>query len=331
MVLDIILPVLAQIITEPISNYIVTPIKRHISYAFNSHSNLERLQEEAQQLKNKKERLQDDVDRATSNGEQIYDNVTQWLTRADEAIGEAEQIIHDKEQAKAKCFIGLCPNLKRRYQLSKTADKKASAVDKVRNEEGLDSISHRPRPKQKVAPSVYAREALHSRVSFLNDVMDALKDPSLNMIGVYGMGGVGKTTLAKEVHSQAQTDKLFDVVVMVAVSQTPDHKRIQKEIAEALGLDLAEEGMLIRANRLSERLKTGKILIILDDIWKPLQLDEVGIPFGDDCKGCKLLLTSRSSDVLYQMGTQKEFILNVLREEEAGVCFKRMWVMLKIL
>ncbi|KAJ9185577.1 hypothetical protein P3X46_005194 [Hevea brasiliensis] len=152
--------------------------------------------------------------------------------------------------------------------------------------------------------------------------MDSLRDPDLNMIGVYGMGGVGKTTLAREVHRRAQYDKLFDVVIFVTVSQSLELRRIQAEVAEVLGLDLHEEGILLRANRLYERLNKEKILIILDDIWTKLQLEEVGIPFGPDCNGCKILLTSRRRDVCHRMGAQKVLELEVLREEESWNLFK---------
>ncbi|KAF2294517.1 hypothetical protein GH714_012149 [Hevea brasiliensis] len=243
---------------------------------------------------------------------------------AGKAIEEAEEFIQGEEQAKKRCFVGLCPDLKTRYLLSKKAEKKALAIDKLRNEGDLDSISFRPRLLQIVASSVYNREALNSRVLFLKQVMDALRDPNLNMIGVYGMGGVGKTTLAKEVHRQAIEEKLFDVVVMVAVNQTPELRRIQSEIADVLGLTFDVEEIPGRANRLYERLKKEKkVLIILDDIWKQLDLKAVGIPFGDVCRGCKILLTSRSQDVLSrEMRTQKEFRLDVLQDEEAWSLFE---------
>ena len=37
-----------------------------------------------------------------------------------------------------------------------------------------------------------------------------------------GMGGIGKTTLAKKVASQAKQDNLFDEIIFVEVSKTPD-------------------------------------------------------------------------------------------------------------
>ncbi|KDO36776.1 hypothetical protein CISIN_1g048566mg, partial [Citrus sinensis] len=108
------------------------------------------------------------------------------------------------------------------------------------------------------------------------------------------MGGIGKTTLVKKVARQAMEDKLFDMVVFSEVSQIPDIKRIQQEIAEKLGLELREEVESSRASRIFERLRNEKkILVVLDNIWKHLDLETVGIPFGEDHKGCKLLLTAR--------------------------------------
>jgi Leucine-rich repeat (LRR) protein len=63
------------------------------------------------------------------------------------------------------------------------------------------------------------------------------------------------------------------------------------------------------------------ILVILDDIWKNLDLEALGIPY----EGCKVLLTSRNRDVLVSgMGAQKNFELGVLAEEEAWSLFEKM-------
>ena len=83
------------------------------------------------------------------------------------------------------------------------------------------------------------------------------------------MGGVGKTTLARVVGKQAEKDELFDVVVFVEVSETPDVRNIQGAIADKLGLKLHEETDSGRANQLYEQLqKERKILLILDNIWE---------------------------------------------------------------
>jgi hypothetical protein len=68
-----------------------------------------------------------------------------------------------------------------------------------------------------------------------------------------------------------------------------------------------------------------KILIIIDDIWKKLDLEALGISFEDDQKGCKILLTSRSRDVLGRdMDAQEIFPVGVLLDNEATYLFRKI-------
>ncbi|GMY20660.1 putative disease resistance protein [Fagus crenata] len=126
--------------------------------------------------------------------------------------------------------------------------------------------------------------------------MKALKDDNIHAIGVCGMGGLGKTMLVGKVATQAMEEKLFETVVTVVVSQTPNLKQIQEYIAKELGLTFKDgDTDFQKAHLLRERLqKENNILVIVDDIWNKLDLEDLGISFGDNQKGSKLLLTSRS-------------------------------------
>ncbi|XVF42808.1 hypothetical protein PTKIN_Ptkin01aG0394800 [Pterospermum kingtungense] len=222
--------------------------------------------------------------------------------------------------------MGLCPNFKSRYQLSKKADEDANIVDELLQQAGgFDKVSYRDVVPQALAvASDRDFPAFDSRKQEFNEIMEALKDPSINVIGVYGMGGVGKTTIVKEVARQVKEDKSFDSVVIAAVTQTPDIPKIQDQIADILFLRFVEQSLVGRATRLRERLKKEKkVLLVLDDIWARLNMMEVGIPFGDDHKGCKVLLTSRDLDVLNDMDAQKRVQLNVLSPEEAWDLIKK--------
>jgi len=76
-----------------------------------------------------------------------------------------------------------------------------------------------------------------------------------------------------------------------------------------------------RAGELSQRMRQKSACIILDDIWREVDLVEVGIPFGDEHNGFKLVVTSRYLNVLKRMGTQKEFDLRPLQEEDSWNLF----------
>ncbi|OMP11090.1 Disease resistance protein [Corchorus olitorius] len=125
--------------------------------------------------------------------------------------------------------------------------------------------------------------------------MEALNDDGVNIIGVWGMGGVGKTTLVNEVGRKAKESKLFDKVLNVVVSQNQNIEKIQDRVAESLNLILDKKSEVGKAEQLWVRLQNEKsILIIIDDLWKKLDLKAVGIPIGEHHKGCKILLTTRS-------------------------------------
>ncbi|XVF06201.1 hypothetical protein REPUB_Repub06bG0027000 [Reevesia pubescens] len=313
----------ARNIASEIVDRTVNRLINQIKYAVNYGSRVERLEDLVNHLKCVRERVQYSVDAAKMNLEEIRNDVEYWLISVDRTIKEVMRIMAEKEEmAKKKC---LCPNAKSRYRLGKKAEQEAMAIAELLECGSFDRVSYRaPLPEINFAPSRNF-EAFESRSLVFNNIMGALKDDSLSIIGVYGMGGVGKTTLVKEVAMQAAEGKLFDSIVMAAVSHIPDIQKIQDQIAEELGLKLEERSVVVRAGWLRLRLKKEKkILVILDDIWARLDLMAVGIPFGDEHAGCKILLTSRNLDVLHDMDAPTFFEVDVLKEEEAWSLFKKM-------
>ncbi|WKA02989.1 hypothetical protein VitviT2T_021129 [Vitis vinifera] len=227
------------------------------------------------------------------------------------------------------CFNGWCPNLKSQYLLSRKSYKKAQVIVKIQKEGNFPhEVSYRV-PLRNLTFKNY--EPFGSRELILNEIMDALGDDKIKMIGVWGMGGVGKTTLVKQVAERAKQGKLFTTEVYIDVSWTRDLEKpqrgisnIQKKIAEMLGLKFTGEDESTRAIELMHGLKKQNILLILDDIWKVIDLEQVGIPCKDDRMACKVVLTSRQHGMLSKdMGTCKDFHVNHLCDEEAWKLFQR--------
>ncbi|GKU87396.1 hypothetical protein SLEP1_g1797 [Rubroshorea leprosula] len=152
--------------------------------------------------------------------------------------------------------------------------------------------------------------------------MDSLKQPSIKRIGLHGMPGVGKTTLAKEVKRRSHKEKLFDAVVLAAVTKTPDLKRIQAEIARDLDLVLPNGNEEREPDVSIKKMLEDKtnVLVILDDVWAKLDLNEIGIPL--EHTGLKILLTSRNRDVLSrELCSDKNIKVGQLQDKEAWKLF----------
>ncbi|KAL6325829.1 hypothetical protein AAG906_026658 [Vitis piasezkii] len=305
-------------VAAKVSEYLVAPIGRQLSYLFCYRSYTDELHNKVQKLGKARDDVLVTVDEATRRGDQIRPIVQEWLNRVDEITGEVEELKKDENKS---CFNGWCPNLKSRYLLSREADKKARVIVEVQGGGNFpNGVSHRV-----PAPNVTYKNYDHfeSRAPILGKIMDALRDDKTSKIGVWGMGGVGKTTLVAQVAAQAQQRKLFDNVLTAYVSQTVDLKKIQQEIADVIGLKFVEESESGRAARLSQRLtQEKKLLIILDDLWAGLDLKDIGIP--SDHRGLKMVLTSRKHSVLFnEMGIEKNFAVEHLSEEEARTLFKK--------
>ncbi|CAL5356659.1 unnamed protein product [Camellia sinensis] len=247
------------------------------------------------------------------NGQNIEPRVEQLLTRVDEVCKETERFLRDEDK-------GWCKNLKSRYSSSKEAKKKIQDV--VELYEDLGDFCSAPTGIALTFISARGFKGLESRRLIMNEVMEALTDDSINMIGICGMAGVGKTTLVQEVAKKAKEKKLFDEVVLVELFVDPNLTAIQGIIAAQLGFRFSEKNLPDKARELQQRILSKRVLVILDEVWYKLELKDIGIPFGADHKSCKIVLTSRNEAVCNDMHTQKKITVQVLPEDEAWNLFK---------
>ncbi|KAL1144984.1 hypothetical protein V6Z11_A11G267400 [Gossypium hirsutum] len=310
------------------AEYMVDSTPEQLGYLFNHESKFQNLWSKVQELKDARQRVQQSVDEANRNGEKIFHDVERWLTMVNDKISDqaTTQLQEDEKKAMESYFAGFLLGIKSRYHLSKKAEKEMEAITQLLNgKDQFDRVSYRSVVEGMSIRPVKEYEAFGSRSDAFNGLMAVLNDDNVNIIGVYGMGGVGKTTLVKEAARQiiAKEKKLFDEVILVAITQASNNSNIQNEITEKLGLKIEERSVDVRAARLHDRLKKiNKVLIILDDIWEEHDLDALGIPSVDKHKGLKISMTSRRLEVLKSMGSQKSLPIDILKEDEAWNLFK---------
>ncbi|XP_027124454.1 disease resistance protein RPP8-like [Coffea arabica] len=163
-------------------------------------------------------------------------------------------------------------------------------------------------------------------------VAELLKeDRNRCVVSIVGMGGAGKTTLAKKVYNHADVRARFNCRAWVCVSSSYDHKEMLRSIIKQLDqiskeplevLEQMEEQDL--EQRLYQDLQDKCYLVVLDDIWKEEAWDCLARAFPDVNTSSRLLLTSRNRDVAQHADAlNKPHELKTLGQEDSWQLFLR--------
>ncbi|RHN39830.1 putative P-loop containing nucleoside triphosphate hydrolase [Medicago truncatula] len=328
---------------------------RHVGYIFYYKDNVSELNNLVEKLSLERKRLEHRVDEAEDNLGITESNVAAWLQKVDKTRTETEEFQDDEGHTKTRFSSGLFHYLRNRHRLGRKAKKMAVDVKLLIDESKFDGVSYQQKPTSMHAALFNdGYVEFGSRTCTIERIMEKLEDSTARMIGVHGPGGVGKSTLIKEIVKKAQVKKLFNVAVIVEINDNPNLRKIQEEIAYVLGLNLEGEGETVRADRLRRRLKKERenTLVVMDDLWDRIDLNKIGIPFDDDMdddssrlkiedmkdpnftmvkkgkspgdyKGCKVLLTSRDRKVLSdKMDVKSVFCVRELDDKESLMLFK---------
>ncbi|KAL9158677.1 hypothetical protein ABFS82_08G085000 [Erythranthe guttata] len=124
----------------------------------------------------------------------------------------------------------------------------------------------------------------------------------LQLISIFGMPGLGKTTFAKKMYNHPLVNDRFDRCSWCVVSQMYQRKRLLADILIGLSsefdkdmiLSMDEEMLVVR---IYQGLKGRRYLIVMDDIWDLKAWDNVLRCFPDDGNGSRILFTNRNKDV----------------------------------
>ncbi|KAK1685427.1 hypothetical protein QYE76_046275 [Lolium multiflorum] len=174
---------------------------------------------------------------------------------------------------------------------------------------------------------VYGRDAERDKII---ELLINGGSSDLNVVPVVGIGGVGKTTLARYVYHDKRIKDHFYQQMWVCVSTNFNEVRLTREILEHVCKDTQEYENISNFDVLQQillkNIRNKRFLLVLDDMWEdkdksgwikllaPLKSNQVN--------GCMILATTRMNSVAKMIGTMDEVKLSGLDEKEFWLFFK---------
>jgi Leucine-rich repeat (LRR) protein len=148
---------------------------------------------------------------------------------------------------------------------------------------------------------------------------------NLAIYAVWGMGGLGKTTLAQLVYNDVRVEQHFEMRIWVCVSNDFQITRLIRAIIESIdgrASDLSELDPLQKS--LQEKLRGRKFLVVLDDVWNEDEVKWDGLKSVLWCgaKGSKVIVTTRIEKIALKMATLPIYHMGGLSEDDSWSLFK---------
>ncbi|KAF8388133.1 hypothetical protein HHK36_026799 [Tetracentron sinense] len=294
-------------------------------YICELRENLDSLKSEMRKLKGERDEMKRKVNEAQVSEMKPRERVETWLQMVEEMEPEVELVIEKASQEISKmCLGGCCPlNCCSSYKIGKTVAEKLTVVTKFRTDGNFIEVAD-PLTLAKVK-EMPSRPTVGMDLMIENVWKCIIEEDEVGIIGVYGMRGIGKTALLKKINNEFlhRGTHDFDVVIWVEVTKESNLMRVQKTIGDRLGLKLPEDEDQ-RAIFIFNVLSKKRFVVLLDDIWDPIDFERIGIPHPDNRNKSKVIFTTPSQAVSLQMEAQKNFKAECLGWNEAWDLFKKI-------
>ncbi|TVU04415.1 hypothetical protein EJB05_50019, partial [Eragrostis curvula] len=140
------------------------------------------------------------------------------------------------------------------------------------------------------------------------------KQKDITVVPIYGMGGLGKTTLAQLVYNDPKIREHFQLLLWVCVSDNFDVDLLAKNIVEAAGSVITDGKPPLHCLR--EVVSGKRYLLVLDDVWNrdASQWEKLKSSLQHGGMGSSVLTTTRDEEIAKLMGTTEAHKLQSLGE-----------------
>ena len=198
------------------------------------------LEEEMKSLMSLRNEVKDETESAEREGKAIRGHVIEWLREVDELELELRVNPIQADIVNNRKLSGCSLNCRKRYRVSREVAEILQEIQRLLKSRSFltGSVVYpttRPREVEHIPGPSIQGQTTSSKA--LTKTMNLLHDDGVKRIGIWGMGGIGKTTLVKNLNNELKTTSStqpFGIVMWAIVSKNLDMKKVQKQIAERL-------------------------------------------------------------------------------------------------